>query len=343
MPDTADVHPWRLQCAVLRVQYRELGHAGYAPAACCGRLELTRLPHIHCCSQPDCACELWWLWHHAHVRLPDSRNCVLRRRNAPNRSPLSPRRYAYGAQSVKCAVCNFVTQARPPHVCASTLVHIAHWRRAGSQGGATSTLPPPGSAGGACAALPAFALSAPPCTALTPGHASGSRPQPRPQMVVVENPPTVDDEGKMARARIFVCTCFPKLRLPGAGVQHGRWRGAKVMWKCVEPARFPDTSDACSPYNLRLAAHALQRALAVLRHLPVQCALFVTRSGGVAHQPRLVKLAVHVRAYLEVSNRVPPPTKWRVAHGAQIHRVDHVISSQLVVGACVACVVWLRQ
>lgn len=28
---------------------------------------------------------------------------------------------------------------------------------------------------------------------------AGARPQPRPQMVVVENPPTMDDEGKMAR------------------------------------------------------------------------------------------------------------------------------------------------
>ena len=46
---------------------------------------------------------------------------------SPNQLSLSPRRYAYGAQSVKCAVCNFVTQARlPPAAYATSPVHVAH-------------------------------------------------------------------------------------------------------------------------------------------------------------------------------------------------------------------------
>ena len=42
--------------------------------------------------------------------------------------------------------------------------------------------------------------------------ASGNRPQPRPQMVVVENPPTMDDEGKMVRVhhtgQLLHCIAF---------------------------------------------------------------------------------------------------------------------------------------
>ena len=199
--DAAHVHPWCLQRAMLRVQHCQLGNAGCARAACglsarayaiFPRLQPTRLRTSTAVAVASHSCAFGSLC------------CASTQDKRPNHAPLSPRRYAYGAQSVKCAVCNFVTQARlPPTACSSHPMHVAHIARrlVCPQGGAASTLPPPGSAGGASSALTAFALHALAGSVFTPCCASGNRPQPRPQMVVVENPPTVDDEGKMARAR----------------------------------------------------------------------------------------------------------------------------------------------
>ena len=200
---------------MLRVQHCELGHAGYAQAACgfnarahatFPRLQPTRLRTSTAVAVASRSCAL-----------RDSRWCASTQDTTPNHLPLPLRRYAYGAQSVKCAVCNFVTQARLPQTVYGShprhVAHIARWLVC-LQGGAASTLPPPGSAGGASSAPLACALQALSSSVFTPSCASGNRPQPRPQMVVVENPPTVDDEGKMARARALAQTllpCFPRL------------------------------------------------------------------------------------------------------------------------------------
>lgn len=67
--------------------------------------------------------------------------------------------YAYGAQSVKCAMCNNVTQVPP--------VRLQNAQAAAATTAASSTSPAP--------------TSTPPPTAKT--------------TVVVENPPSLDDEG----------------------------------------------------------------------------------------------------------------------------------------------------
>jgi LSD1 subclass zinc finger protein len=152
-------------------------------------------------------------------------------------------RYAYGAQSVKCAVCNFVTQVRRErtvsrrgnaivrsvHLTAPCVLSSPGWRT--HFGNASTRL-----RGRRCA------LPAAPCraTCLTVRRLSclrcfcrppaGSRPQQRPQMVVVENPPTMDDEGKMVRPRALRClaaACEGCTRRPGSRSHRcPTWRSA---------------------------------------------------------------------------------------------------------------------
>ena len=235
-----------------------------------------------------------------------------------------PLRYAYGAQSVKCAVCNFVTQARvllpQPRRAAQPLTRCCAGR--GSVHPAAARLDR------RCVASCAPCIGFRACM-LTPVFASGNRPQPRPQMVVVENPPTMDDEGKMVRplaVRAVVISAYTACRRCQTWLS--AWRRSSGGQLCRRHALLAaSTRVLASADDLRFAAHALQRPLTLLRHLPVQRALLAaTPRGGCARQQpnaygcktRLLHASrdVCARTDLEVPHRVPPSPKRRFAHGA---------------------------
>ena len=148
-------------------------------------------------------------------------------------------------------MCNFVTQARlPPTAHGSPPAHGAHTvRRHVFPAGRSGV-----NAASAwfcrwCVFRTTFlALHAHCSSVFTASCVLGNRPQPRPQMVVVENPPTVDDEGKMVRALArAVLPCFPRL------TRHRRcptwpsvWRKSKELGPAWRAAAWHSSCSALS-------------------------------------------------------------------------------------------------
>ena len=163
-------------------------------------------PHAHAdpalCSQPNRARQLRGLWHHAHVRAAAATSARFVRLTIPRRAPQVRVRRAVG-EVCSMQLCDAGTRATAStetrRSAADTLLRREERRPPCRRPARQAVRRWPG----------ACTMHVLPRWLLTPAFAPGNRPQPRPQMVVVENPPTMDDEGKMVRPlAVRCCACL---------------------------------------------------------------------------------------------------------------------------------------
>jgi hypothetical protein len=195
-------------------------------------------------SQPDCARQLRRLRNYPHVRrLPPG---LTKRAAADLRARCAQVR-------VWRAVCQ---------VCSVQLCHTGVWcgkritsaasiasraRPSPQGGGGSSAAQPAGAAGGATKRSAARSLAI--SVSRAPAHPLTARPQQRPQMVVVENPPTMDDEGKLVRVLAQTAAVSPADPAMCAGLEHGCWcRTGQAVKSVPSAASLPMAgyTDECS-------------------------------------------------------------------------------------------------